>query len=392
MDVLEHLLKVEERLDNMEFMLKQLIERERPTNSLFTVNKIQSNNDNSDLKKMLRDIQIRVHNSQDRIYDLLYQGKVFDEQTKMFLWAILKTENLTYEETKKSFFENLPKANGVMKIKQELTYKLLCKVDSLCRENDLVYWLEFGTLLGAKRHQGFIPWDDDIDIGMMRSDVEKLKEFVKNDSEICILNEYSIMKNSTCNIFRVMFKDKSCPVFMDVFVYDYCKNVTDVCWNEYKKIREEFCKKTEQYSNRTDEVTKFSNSKDAVIRAIIDEDDRKKKIDFELEKTIKKLDDFLQIQNDVEKAELIGLVWGIDNFTLLKRKGLFTADMIFPLREIQFENRMFYAPNKLENILLECYGDIYKLPFDILSHEHLKLDKSEEKLLLKFYNEKLGNY
>ena len=47
-------------------------------------------------------------------------------------------------------------------------------IDKICRENDLKYYLHAGTLLGAFNHKGFIPWDDDVDISLMRHDYEKL--------------------------------------------------------------------------------------------------------------------------------------------------------------------------------------------------------------------------
>lgn len=68
----------------------------------------------------------------------------------------------------------------------------LIDIDRVCRENNLTYYLLAGTMLGAVRHQGFIPWDDDLDIGMPRKDYDRFFEIAKQ-----CLPEYLELKNYT---------------------------------------------------------------------------------------------------------------------------------------------------------------------------------------------------
>ena len=57
-----------------------------------------------------------------------------------------------------------------------ISFELLCKIDSICRKNGFTYSLAYGTLLGAVRHNGFIPCDDDVDIMMPRADYNNFVE------------------------------------------------------------------------------------------------------------------------------------------------------------------------------------------------------------------------
>ncbi|EYE54801.1 LicD family protein, partial [Bacteroides fragilis] len=59
--------------------------------------------------------------------------------------------------------------------------ELLEVLDKICKKHNLPYWLEGGTLLGAVRHGGFIPWDDDLDVQMLRSDYKKLLKILPKE-------------------------------------------------------------------------------------------------------------------------------------------------------------------------------------------------------------------
>lgn len=123
----------------------------------------------------------------------------------------------------------------MLKIGQEEMLNILHEIDRICRKHEVKYWLEFGTLLGAVRHQGFIPWDDDCDIGMMRSDFKKLRELIPSE----LSRDFFFQTNETDpKYWRKMAKIRSNKikmieydemenegyhqgVYVDIFVYDF---------------------------------------------------------------------------------------------------------------------------------------------------------------------------
>lgn len=75
--------------------------------------------------------------------------------------------------------EDMEKKEVELEEIKKISFDALCLFREVCDKNGFVYYLGFGTLLGAVRHKGYIPWDDDIDILMPRSDYEKLLQISK---------------------------------------------------------------------------------------------------------------------------------------------------------------------------------------------------------------------
>ena len=87
-------------------------------------------------------------------------------------------------------------------------FEILRKLKTVCDKHGLKYYLAYGTLLGAIRHKGYIPWDDDIDVWMPRPDMEKFLEICQEEMAPYVINYYTI-KNNAC------FKYRSQPCIED---------------------------------------------------------------------------------------------------------------------------------------------------------------------------------
>jgi lipopolysaccharide cholinephosphotransferase len=84
---------------------------------------------------------------------------------------------MTNEELRKRFNSE----GSLLRRQQMRMLEILVEVDKICKKHDICYWLSSGTLIGAMRHNGFIPWDDDLDIEMMRSDYLRLMEVLPSE-------------------------------------------------------------------------------------------------------------------------------------------------------------------------------------------------------------------
>ncbi len=107
---------------------------------------------------------------------------------------------------------------------------ILEKFDQVCRKHNLTYFVFYGTLLGAVRHQGFIPWDNDVDVMMFRDDYEKFQtiasqEFLDpyfhqtsyNDNEIRM---HSKIRDSRTTAVESLDVDLNQGIYIDIFPFD----------------------------------------------------------------------------------------------------------------------------------------------------------------------------
>lgn len=120
---------------------------------------------------------------------------------------------------------------------QEKLFEILKEFDSFCRKHQIVYYMLGGTMLGAYRHQGFIPWDDDVDVGIPRKDYERFlslarkqytKEYVLRnhnyEKEIPFAFSHIEDRRTTCIEHRRNKDSYTGGVYIEIFPLDGCSN------------------------------------------------------------------------------------------------------------------------------------------------------------------------
>lgn len=260
-----------------------------------------------------------------------------------------------YKKHNKNITE-LPPATGQIRDIQLANLALLNELDYVCHRAGLTYWLDGGTLLGAVRHKGFIPWDDDIDTAMLREDYEKLIdafEKYSRDSDIYVdYHRSKIAKNM--RYLRVLHR-KSSHLFVDVFP-----------WDTYGDILSE----REQLAISANILKFLKNFKKTASKLS----------DFELKTAIRDIMKTKYLKsNSNKKGKDSDYVWGID-FNHPFDNWFWRYDVLYPLKTIAFEGYEFPCLNKEEEFLTRLYKDYMAYPNSITMGHSMFLNLSKEEL------------
>lgn len=263
---------------------------------------------------------------------------------------------------------------------QMLMVEILKEVHEICEKHGLKYFLDAGTLLGAVRHKGFIPWDDDMDIGMLREDYEKFLEIAKKELPDYLFlqtfetdDKYDIYQvpckiryNDTILIEKGIAENSEMHngIYIDVFPYDSLPKKKSIyklqrtlsynILKSFVRIRE----KPEKLSIKNRITFTFYKA----VRALFPYKRRKKFFDF------------LISWNDVNSPYM---GYGLDT---IWSEYIYKKEDYFELQKLEFEGNYFYGPKNSHAILTQLYGDYMTLPKEEDRQWHAKVIKKLKNL------------
>lgn len=257
--------------------------------------------------------------------------------------------------------------------------KLLKIFDKICKKHNISYWLDGGTLLGAIRHKGFIPWDDDIDIGMLREDYEKFLKIAKEElpNDIFLQNWYTEkhfylpmtkLRDKYSSVIEIENRNKNnhSGIFIDIFPFDYLpknrflKNVQMLIYFLLKSLKLEADPTQLKMKNIK------GNRKIKILTLLILKKLGKiipKRIYIYIYKVVNQF--FYRISPSSEIGD------GLVNPTYYK-KSTRNIEQIFPLTEVIFENNKYSAPRNIDLYLRGLYKNYMELPPEEERKIHMK--------------------
>ncbi len=278
-------------------------------------------------------------------------------------FLIAKMQSPFYKYKKNNVdITTIPPATGQLREIQLANLALLKEVDRIFKKCSVPYWLDGGTLLGAVRHKGFIPWDDDIDLLMLRKDYENVIDIIeKNTQNPDIYAEYYRMKTHPSIIF-IKVRHRKCPhLFVDIFPADIYGRALTV---EEQNIRAD---KVIEVRKELAKTVPAGTSDEELINII--KTATKEKILNEA------------VPDEIQNCDIF---WGID-FHHFHHNLFMNYNNIFPLKDIEFEGVMLPAPCNWDYYLKQSYGYYMAYP-DKLAIGHaafVKLDSQEKENIKK---------
>ena len=247
---------------------------------------------------------------------------------------------------------------------KKIEFHILSEFASFCDTNNLKYYLGYGTLLGAVRHKGFIPWDDDIDVLMPRPDYDKFIKLtgynpIKPNLETRLYRDCShpniypfakVVDSSTIVYEKGKAKKNISGLWIDIFPLDgYPEDRTAAqnLFNKYKTLRN-----FQDLATTCPMVVKQSIVK-KIVKTIFIAPFVKL---YGINKICRKIDLLAQTYSCAECDKVADFTWGdnIDSY-LLKTE-------LEPSVEVEFEGRNFKATAGWKQYLERLYGDWTQLP------------------------------
>ena len=269
----------------------------------------------------------------------------------------------TLQDVRKRVHLQLPKATGRLRNIQIAENYILQRVKDICDANDLQFFLIGGTLMGAVRHKGFIPWDNDIDIGMMRPDFLKLKALLENDDELCL--DYCYNYEVGLKVPKIKLR-ASKVIFIDAFIFDQIdvgEESPDAVWEETKRINS-------QYSAKLRELAQPYAAESSCRPMENPEIDREiLKFEAEMEKAFGRFGKgewFCEtLDSPYWSRDPRGIVRVADRFPLIKDA-------------VEFEGKMYDAWRNYEDAMTHFFGDFWSLPFSVSEPHTTEFDEGLE--------------
>lgn len=252
---------------------------------------------------------------------------------------------------------------------QQGSFMVLLEFKAICEKLDLKYFLAYGTLIGAIRHKGFIPWDDDIDVWMPRPDYEKFIGYcLENEGKMgsFVLKHYKTCKEYIYPIARLVdtrykidytdAKDYGLGLFIDIYPLDGVKR------GSKKQIRQ---RKRGMRKISMLGANRYIKSKNAFKNFI-------KNIYYafykntDINKVIEKTDKLLQ-KYDYNSYETVGC-------TVWEAEECFDKCNFASFIDVEFNGEFFKAPVGYDHVLSEIYGNYMELPpeKDRIAHHYYK--------------------